>query len=213
MCLDNLALSYQGCTQRQCDAVQTLCTCYSQCSACSKQGVQRKACSRHECCPLHKCLVVTSSAMCSPSWRCCLGCVLRVGTSSTSQAGCHDKLNKVYEGVVEGCSLAGARLGVEQAFTEVLAILYSQSLNNCGLVPPQASTVPAQTAWTSPACSNASVARDRVTAQLLHSTCSGIKSTCEHPLQAIPYRGAYLKYVEQCRHNITSHTNRLLVCS
>jgi hypothetical protein len=31
---------------------------------------------------------------------------------STSQAGCHDKLNKVYEGVVEGCSLAGARLRV-----------------------------------------------------------------------------------------------------
>jgi hypothetical protein len=74
------------------------------------------------------------------------------------------------------------------------------------------STVPAQTAWTSPACSNASVARDRVTAQLLHSTCSGIKSTLSIPASN-PYRGAYLKYVEQCRHNITSHTNGLLVCS
>jgi hypothetical protein len=140
--------------------------------------------------------------MCSPSWRCCL--MFFVWEPSTSQAGCHDKPNKVYEGVVEGCSLAGARLGVsrhsQKCWPSCTSVIEHQ-----GLVPPQASTVPAQTAWTSPACSNASVARDRVTAQLPHSTCSGIKSTCEHPLQAIPHRGAYLKYVEQCRHNITSH--------
>jgi hypothetical protein len=96
----------------------------SQCkSACSKQGVQRKQCSRHECCPLPV-LVATSSACVHQVGGAALMCS-SCGNPSTPQAGCHDKPNKVYEGVVEGCSLAGARLGVEQAFTEVLAILYS----------------------------------------------------------------------------------------
>lgn len=45
-----------------CDAVQTLCPCHSQYKPAASTSI-----SRHECCKLHDCLLVTSCAMWSTS--------------------------------------------------------------------------------------------------------------------------------------------------
>jgi hypothetical protein len=196
--LDNLALSYQGCTQRQCvDAVQTLCTCYS--AVClQQQGVQRKACSRHECCPLHKCLVVIKrnvfTKLAVLPWMCSsCGNLFNLTGRMSRQAEQGVR-------VVEGCSLAGARLGVEQAFTEVLAILYSQSLNNCDwCLPQQARCLHKQHGQVLRAAMHQLPEIGDCTATTQHM--QWYQSTCEHPCKQSLQRCL----LEVCRAVQTQH--------